>query len=402
MNSSIKSVSEILNDAQRIVCAKFADSYNFDNINAEEYFDELIENSKFSSPIFSGIIIMEQVKKKFTIVDGLQRLTTLSLLLCALCENYQNTSVKNQEAKDKIFERFLIHNRDPKLDLRGFEQNVYKKILFGEELDESEKNTNLALTYQAFLKKIKKSRISGTEFFKIVSKIQFMFVLIDKSEVSIKELYKTLNDNKDKSQINMVLNFISQKCNSKETMWQEVLLAYKSSGIDDLFDLFIRDFLTIQNDGKSLGKNALYNGFKSYFTKMTEYRNDLEIIDNFCKYALYYLKIVNADFENILIRTQVEVLNQHNGQDAYPYLMEVLDDLENRLINDEVLLDILIMINSFILQRAENSLSGITISFASLSKEINKMLVIKDYVPQIIDENKLSINEVNNLSTFEI
>lgn len=402
MNSSIKSVSEILSNAQKLTCAEFSDSYNFDDTNAGEYFDEMIREAAYASPIFSGIIIMEQSGKKFTVIDGLQRLITISLLLCALCETYKNTSEKNEEAKNKIFERFLIHKKEPKLRLKGEQRDIYKKILFCGEMSESESSSNLALTYKCFLNKIRELAISGTEFYKIISKIQFMFVLIDKSEVSIKELYQTLNLNKDKSQINLILSFIGQKCSSREIMWQKTLLAYQCSGIEDLFESFIKDFLIIQNDGKTSNKNALFNSFKSYFAKMSNYQNDIQIIETLCKYSQYYLKIIKADFEDEAIREQINTLNQNRGKDAYPYLMEVLDDLANGLIDSEVFLNILTMINSFLQQREENALANVTISFASLSKEINKMLILKDYTPQIIDENKLTINEVSNLSTFEI
>jgi len=47
-------------------------------------------------------------------------------------------------------------------------------------------------------------------------------------------------------------------------------------------------------------------------------------------------------------------------------------------------------------------LSGATISFASLSHELNKMLALKDYKPGTLAENKISINEINHLSTFEV
>lgn len=401
MDSSIKSVSEILANAHILDCAEFCDKYNFDDVNAGEYFDELIENSKFSSPIFSGIMIMEKNGDDFTVVDGLQRLTTISLLLCALCEAYKNTSQKNDDAKNKIFERFLLCDGNPKLNLHHG-QEVYKKILFSQELDEKETRSNLALTYIKFLELIKKSKIKGTEFFRIVSKIQFMFVLIDKSEVSIKALYKTLNQNKDKSQINMIFNYIAQRCDSTRSLWEKTLRDYQECGIENLFDDFLRDFLIIQNDGKAPNKNALYNNFKSYFIKMLEYQNDDKTIETLCTYAGYYLKIIRADFEDAEIKEQIFILQENKGQDAYSYLMEVLDDLQNGLINTEVLHDILIMINSFIVKRGENPLSGATISFAGLSKEINKMLVLKNYTPQIIDESKLTINEVNKLSAFDI
>lgn len=405
MDSSIISVSEILNNAKNITSAGFSTGYNFDEIKAEEYFDELIESAASSSPIFSGILIMEKFGTNFTIIDGFQRITTICLLLCALCESYKNTSSKNDTAKNKIIDRYLMNQNEPKLILSYEDQEIYKKIILSQNLNEIDEESNLAKIYRCFVNKIKEHRISGTELFRVISKIQFMLVTVEESEVSVRELYQTLNDNKDKSQVNLISDFISQKDESDgkyEEKWLKIIDLYKDTGYQGLIEDFIRDFLTIQNDGKVPNKNALYNNFKSYFFKISKYLTAEIIIDNICKYAESYIKIVSADFEDNEVKEQIIILNENNGQDSYPYLMEVLDDLENGHINREVFFDILTMINSFVKNRQENNLAGATIDFNNLSKELNKMLVLKDYIPQTIDENIVTINEINNLSTFEV
>lgn len=400
MQSTINNISEILTRAKIIMSAGFSLAYNFDEVNASEYFDNLIEGGTYSSPIFSGILILEKSDDDYTIIDGLQRITTINLLLCALCERYKNTSAKNNDAKDKIMQRFLTTEGEAKLNLMSDEQKIYKKILFGKKLTKSDNQNNLAKVYNEFLDRIKKHKISGTELFRIISKIQFMLITIENSEVPTRELYQALNNNKDKPQINLISDFITQKDPESGLLWAKILKKYKDLGDDSLIENFMADFLTIQNDGKTPNKNALYNNFKSYFIKISKYLTTEVIIDNMCKYAQNYLKILKSNFDDFQIKKQLIVLNENNGQDAYPYLMEVMDDLDNGHINKEVFSDILTMINSFVLNRQEDSFAEVTVDFSSLSKELNKMLVLKDYVPKIIDENKLTINEINKSATL--
>lgn len=392
MNSLIINVSEILSGAENIISAGFSDCYNFDDVNAIEFFDELIENSVYSSPIFSGILIMQKSGKSYTVVDGIQRITTISLLLCALCDSYKNTSKNNDEARKKILERFLLNGNEPKLQLNTEEQKVYKKILLSQELSQAECENNLVQTYKAFLAQMKHRKISGTDLFRVISKIEFMFILVEESEVATGDLYLALN--KDKSQINLITEFIRQKDKKMVPTWLEIVNSYNELGYGSLLEVFMKDFLTIQCDGKIPGKNALYNKFKSYYSKISKYRNSKQIIENMGKFAQYYLNIIEADFEEDEIKNQIVILNQNNGRDAYPYLMEVLDDLENGHINVDVFIDILKMINSLILLRHQDPLSDVTVDFSSLSKELNKMLVLKNYAPKILDENKISINEI--------
>lgn len=394
MNSSIINVSEILSGAENIVSAGFSDCYNFDDINAIEFFDELIENSAYPSPIFSGILIMQKSGKSYTVVDGIQRITTMSLLLCALCESYKNTSKNNDESRKKILERFLLNGNEPKLQLNTEEQEIYKKILLSQKLNQAEHENNLAQTYNAFLGQMKHKKISGTDLFRVISKIEFMFILVDESEVATGDLYLALN--KDKSQINLITEFIKQKDKKMVPTWLETVNSYNELGYGSLIEAFMKDFLTIQCDGKIPNKNALYNKFKSYYSKISKYRNSKQIIENMGKFAQYYLNIIEADFEDDEIKNQIVILNQNNGRDAYPYLMEVLDDLENGHINVDVFIDILKMINSLVLLRHQDPLSEVTVDFSSLSKELNKMLVLKNYAPKILDESKITINEIES------
>lgn len=401
MNSSITNILDFLNNAKNLISAGFSAGYNFDEIKAGEYFNDLIENSIHSIPIFSGILIVEKHNENYKIIDGLQRLTTISLLLCALCESYKGTSQNNEQAREKILNRYLLSENDPKLKLGKAEKTVYRKILFSEWLIDKEIDSNLSSVYECFLSNIKAKKISGTNLFKIISQIQFMVVITDKSEVSVRDLYQAINGiDKSKSQINLIYDFLIQEDNEASSLWQKITEVFGDK--ERLLEQFIRDFLVTRSDDEIINKNALYKNFKNYFYRISKYQDTKTILETMYKYAQYYLKIINADFEHEEIKEQIEILNDNGGKDAYPYLMEVLDDLENSHIETGAFLNILMMINLFIKSQLECSFSNININFANLSKELNKMLVLKDYVPELLEENKLTINVINKLSTFDV
>ncbi len=403
MNSSIISVSDILNNAKNLSCTKFSQGYNFNAEKASLYFDDLINNTVSPDAIFSGILIFEKNNNGYVIIDGIQRITTICLLLCALCEFYKGTSEKNEDARKKVLERFLlspIKENEAKLKLKKAENDIYKKIVFSDELFDEEKSSNIYETFQVFLKKLNEQKISGTVLFRVISKIQFMIVVTDKSEISARDLYQVINQDKGQSQVSLISDFIMQQDSEVYKMWNQIEKSFNES--EYLLEAFLTDFLITREDNSMANKYALYNNFKNYFYKISKYQNPKEIIENILKYSQYYSKILNADFDNQVIKEQIELLNQNEGKDTYPYLMEVLDDLENSHIDIEAFINILMMINLFIKNRQEISISNVNIDFSSLSKELNKMLVLKDYVPEIFSENKLTINEINNLANFEV
>ena len=406
MNSSIINILEILKAADSLISLGFSPGYNFDPKRADSYFQELIQHVQPSTPIFSGIIILETSKDSddFIIIDGLQRLTTLCLLLCALCDAYKGTSTLNEDAKNKIVTRYLANKTEAKLKLKGNDKNIYKKLALGEELNKKERQSNLFETYETFLKKIKEQHISATKLFGIVSRIQFMTVFTDPEKVPTREFYQSINNDKhDSSQINLITNFIDQNCGEAFQLWKSTIRTFKKLELSLLIKPFMKDFLTIQNNGEIPSENLLYNSFKMYYTKMSEYQDSQQIINNIKKYSKFYLKIIQADFEDFEIQKLVIVINENNGQDSYPYLMEVLDDMENNLIDRDTFLAILNMINSFVAERNERGNDDtMAVSFASLSAELNKMLAMENYEPDFSGKNKVTINEINHLSTFGV
>ena len=159
---------------------------------------------------------------------------------------------------------------------------------------------------------------------------------------------------------------------------------------------FIRDYLTIQNGGKITEFENLAKDFIIFYAKITKYQSKNVIIKNLCRYSLYYKKIASGCISDPDIKEKIDIINSCGAKDAYPFLMEVFEDYDFAHINKHMLLDILDTVISFIEERNSVSPSQIALSFAGLSKEINKMMVLKDYMPKFVTENP----EISDLTTI--
>lgn len=103
---------------------------------------------------------------------------------------------------------------------------------------------------------------------------------------------------------------------------------------------------------------------------------------------MYFLKLEFSKVADDMIREKVETINAYGAKDAFPFLMEVFEDYDYAHINKNMLMDILNTVIGFIEDR--NSLEPLqkAVSFAGLSTEINKMMVLKDYVPKFVVEEQ--------------
>lgn len=168
----------------------------------------------------------------------------------------------------------------------------------------------------------------------------------------------------------------------------------------NLFEKFITDYLTIQKNAQIPKKSMLLKDFIDFYQKISKFQEREIIIKNIFRYSIYYLRIIFADLKDDEIRKKIKTINALNATDAYPFLMEVFEDFEFAHINRAMLLEILDTVIGFIHERNSKKPSQIALSFAGLSTEINKMLILKDYTPKfVVEESELEKdNTINSLT----
>ena len=160
------------------------------------------------------------------------------------------------------------------------------------------------------------------------------------------------------------------------TLSQEGLAFYleikKSFDYDDELILdFIKNYLIIRNNGNVPDKNTIYSEFVVYFTKFLQIQGENKILEQFAKYASYYLMLKMEYVENQDFARSISVINAYEAYDAYPFLMEVLDDYKNNRIDDNALINMLNMVEELVFKRHQ---TGEDVQLNTLGVQINKML----------------------------
>ena len=96
---------EFLNNAQSLFTLNYA-KCSEELVN---FLDLMTEDEQFTQRIDLGIIFVDQKSfDEFTIVDGLNRILSLSLLLHAVCECYKKTTAQNEKAIRTIRKKYLL------------------------------------------------------------------------------------------------------------------------------------------------------------------------------------------------------------------------------------------------------------------------------------------------------
>jgi uncharacterized protein with ParB-like and HNH nuclease domain len=326
--------------------------------------------------------------RELTIIDGQQRLTTITLIYLVL---YHLAKANNNKAlENRIHETFLINKfaeTTEKLKLRPTENNDKAiKFLLASFKNDFPEYSRIIENYNYFSSVINKTNYEIV--LQGLSKLMFVEISLDREKDDPQKIFESLNSTGlELSQADLIRNYILMRLSKQQqdhifkTYWERIEhLAKDYSNNSSKISDFIRDYLTLYSN-KIPNKNKVYQEFKQIFSSLT-YEKLEEILIPIIKMANHYKKFINPDFENDKeIRKQLNYVKKIEINVSYPFLLQIYEDFSNSLIDKQTLIKILNLIQSFVWRRfivglPTNALNKI---FMKLYEEVDP----KDYLQSI-------------------
>ena len=327
------------------------------------------KDEQLTKSIDLGIIfICEENENNYTIVDGLNRLVSLSLLLHAICECYKKTTERNNKAIKTIRTKYLVRGQKLKLELSGEDDIIYNKIINGERLSGHEKSKPLFKLLHNLWSQIKEQKLQASKIFSMLKKIKI--TIVETSHVQPRDLYYKINSNRELNQIELIDDFLKEKGIEKE--WSKIKSEYFIQKND--ITSFLHDFLITKYSYNSYNTDTLYENFVNYFETVSEYMNISKLISNIKHSALLYFNIININFVNEDIKKAFINIKKHSGEDTYAYILSVYEDFVSNNISESIFIEILNTIDEYLKNRQN---SGKNIDFNELIQYLNAFITCK-------------------------
>lgn len=319
--------------------------------------------------------------KDLTIIDGQQRLTTITLIYLVLYRLFKE--IGNEELEDEIINTYIINKyvgEDEKIKLKLTENNdrALKYLIRGNSQEEFNEYSKIIDNYNYF-----KSRINENNYKTIqngLDKLIFVEISLERGKDDPQRIFESLNSTGlDLSQADLIRNYILMdlKFEEQQNIYQNYWLMIESLARDEIKNIskvsdFIRDYLTLTYKNIP-NKGKVYQEFKSKYptTDLLTLEKILLEIKNIAK---YYNKLINPQNENDLeIRRQLEYINRIEINVAYPFLMKVYSDFYTKIIDKTTFINVLELVQSFVWRRfiiglSTNSLNKI---FMNLYEKID-------------------------------
>ena len=319
-------------------------------------------NDKIESHFIGSIVYLHSgpfvSPSKLTIIDGQQRLTTLTILFAAL----HNRSIESNNLKlaDSIKRKYLINedlDSSEKIKLRPIKKDDKAlTCVINNTIQEFHEFSRIIENYNYFYSNIKFENIEV--IMKGLQKLAFIEVGLEKDKDDPQKIFQSLNSTGlDLSPADLIRNYILMGLS--ELMQNDIYNNYWKPIEDNCLELnsniskvsnFIRDYLTFKTN-KIPNKDRVYESFKeSYaFNDEIELKNTLQDLKS---YSSTFCKLINPEKEtNILIRENLFLINKLQINVSYPFLMQVYKDYLDSIINADIFVDILELIQSYTWRR---------------------------------------------------
>lgn len=357
-------------------------NYDWKKEQCKQLYDDLVSMIKnnYKNHFFGTIVSIYNDSgrnREYLVIDGQQRITTISILLLAIFNILKENRLKaNGIIKEKIMNQYLINqyceDEDRKLKLKPIknDKEAFERLFNNEEFIE---NSNVTINYRYFYERIINGEISIQELFEAIEKLIIVEIELKNGEDDPQLIFESLNSTGlDLTDADKVRNFILMGKPSKvqeklyNNYWNKVEknTAYKVTE-------FIRDYMTMKQN-KIANINKIYINFKEYIIN-----NEIQIEDclkDMLKFSQYYNNIIKC---NLGLKEADSILRRINKLEvtvSYPFLLELLDDYYSNIISDNKLIEVLELIESYIFRRIlckapTNALNKV---FMNLAKEIKK------------------------------
>lgn len=296
---------------------------------------------------------------ELTIIDGQQRLTTITLVYIALYRLAKE--LDNQMLVNRIQKTYLVNefaSEEEKLKLKPTENNKEAlRYILNATNDEKFKGYSKIIENFNYFRSV-----INPENFEVVqrglSKLIFVDIALDRQKDNPQRIFESLNSTGlELSQADLIRNYILMGLKPKEQeriykhYWEVIEKNAKDETLNKTkISEFIRDYLTLKNK-EIPNKSDVYSKFKEKYPTST--MDELEVVLTELKSLVkYYNKLANPKNESDKqIRVQLEYINRLEINVAFPFLMKVYEDLSNEIIDKTTFISVLSTIQSFTFRR---------------------------------------------------
>ncbi len=371
------------NQKNQLVIPIYQRVYSWEKEQCKELWDDIIKiggDDKMDGHFIGSILYVldgfTHSDNALLIIDGQQRLTTITLLLTALRDHWSD--------KRKDIEDHYLINSDKDSDkkfrliLSDSDRDTLLSLIDKDKRKPSEPSSKIVENFKLFEEWIRKNTDKLETIFKGLEKLMIVYIALKKEKYDPQLIFESMNSKgMELKQTDLIRNYIVMETEVEKRegfynkYWRAMEEDFKQSKRGDLFNQFVRHYLTIKTR-EIPNINKVYVAFKDYQQKEGIGIEDL--LKDLQKYCGYFCRIVFKKEADKDLNKALGFLVDLEMDVVYPLLLELYSDYSDGVLSKDDFILIIALIESYICRRAvcnlgTNSLNKV---FPSFTKRIQK------------------------------
>ncbi|WP_041201483.1 GmrSD restriction endonuclease domain-containing protein [Helicobacter pylori] len=371
------------NQKNQLVIPIYQRVYSWEKEQCKQLWDDIIKvggDDKMDGHFIGSILyVLDGITHSdntLLIIDGQQRLTTITLLFIAL-RNHLSDEVKRKEIED----HYLINSgkdgdKKFRLILSESDKDTLLYLIDKDRRKPSEPSLKIVENFKLFEEWIRKNTDKLETIFKGLEKLMIVEIALEKGKDDPQLIFESMNSKgMELAQTDLIRNYIVMEIEIEKQegfynkYWRAIEEEFKQN--KKWFDRFVRHYLTIKiRDIPNI--NKVYVALKDY--RQEEGIGIEDLLKDLQKYCGYFCRIVfkkEADKDlnkalGFLVGLEMDVI--------YPLLLELYSDYSDGVLSKDDFRRSIALIESYICRRAvcrlgTNSLNKV---FPSFTKHIQK------------------------------
>ncbi|GAA7487999.1 hypothetical protein JP0001_07520 [Helicobacter pylori] len=373
------------NQKNQLVIPIYQRLYSWEKEQCKQLWDDIIEiggNDKMNGHFIGSILyVLDRIthsNNALLIIDGQQRLTTITLLLIALRDHLNDEDEFLEKFSPQKIQNDYLINSDEKGDkkfrliLSESDKDTLLYLIDKDRRKPSEPSSKIVENFKLFEEWVSKNTDKLETIFKGLEKLTIVWIALKKEKDDSQLIFESMNSKGiELAQTDLIRNYIVMETEIEKQegfynkYWRAMEEEFKQN--EKLFDRFVRHYLTIKT-GETPNINKVYVALKDYRQKEGIRIEDL--LKDLQKYCGYFCQIVFKKETDKDLNKALGFLVDLEMDVIYPLLLELYSDYSDGVLSKADFIPIIALIESYIFRRAVCGLGANSLNkvFPSLYK----------------------------------
>lgn len=394
MKASEARLLDFLKRSSQFTIPIYQRTYSWTERECRQLWDDIIRSGNdddVTAHFIGSVVYIEQGLSQVTnqsplmVIDGQQRLTTVTLILEALARSVGSTEPVTGFSARKLREYYLLNPLE--------EDDQHFKLL----LTQTDRDSLIALVQQQpwppdysirieqnFKFFMDRFRALGDNLAPLcygLSKLLIVDIALNRSQDNPQLIFESMNSTgRELSQADLIRNFVLMGLPPKQQKqlyldhWRPMERIFGQEAYGTHFDGFMRHYLTLKT-GDIPNVNAVYEAFKAHArTPAIEVAGVDALVADIHTFAEYYCAMALGREHHKQLAAAFKDLRELKVDVAYPFLLELYDDYASGILLADEFLQSVRLVESYVFRRAVCSIptNSLNKTFSTFGKALKK------------------------------